>query len=66
LAQAEPDRADYQRDLAVSLVKIGLSTDDVDALSRGLAVRSSLKANGRLDPADLPMLQQLERAAQGR
>jgi hypothetical protein len=44
LAHAEPDRADYQRDLAISLMQIGVLTESAEALSRALAILSSLAA----------------------
>ena len=64
LAQAEPDRADYQRDLAVSWVKVGQSANSREALVRAFAVLSSLNTSGRLNPADLPLLESLEHAIQ--
>lgn len=58
----EPDRADYQRDLAISLMRIGALSGSAEELSRALAILSSLAASGRLDPVDRPMLENLERA----
>jgi tetratricopeptide (TPR) repeat protein len=62
LAQAEPHRADYQRDLAISLMQIGAFTAGAEELSRALAILSLLAARDRLDPVDRPMLENLERA----
>lgn len=54
---AEPDRADYQRDLAVSLVKISTVVErDVKGLQRALSILVSLKTRGRLAPIDEPMI----------
>lgn len=65
LAQAEPQRADLQRDLIVSHVKIGLSADGTEEANRHLLAAwqtfSALKAEGRLNPSDEhigPALQQ--------
>ncbi len=54
LAQAEPDRADYQRDLVVSLVRIAIDDDPAadGNLKRALSIIESLKAKGQLDPVD--------------
>lgn len=63
LAQAEPDRADYQRDLSVSLVKVGSGDDPsgVVHLERALTILESLKDTGRLEPVDEPMIPELKR-----
>jgi hypothetical protein len=63
LAQAEPGRADYQRDLIVSWVKMS----DIEPartrehLSRALAIAHSLYDQGRLAPADAWMVDDLTR-----
>src|SRR5262245_17132886 len=54
LAQAEPDRADYQRDLSISLVRIGTLTNDATAFSKAWQILTTLALSGRLDPADGP------------
>jgi len=60
--QAEPNRADYQRDLAVSLIRAGMFNKSAEEFARALAIFSILAANGRLDPVDQPMLEHLQRA----
>lgn len=61
LAQAEPERADYQRDLVVSYWRLG--TEDEPAaerhLRRALGILMSLKESGRLDPVDEPWIPRL-------
>lgn len=57
----EPDRADYQRDLAISLVDMGVLSGNTEELSRALAIPSALAKGGRLDPVDRPRLERLER-----
>jgi hypothetical protein len=58
LSKAEPERADYQRDLVISLVKIGTVADPVDRamLQSALAILESLERQGRLAPADQPKI----------
>jgi len=55
LAEAEPDRADYQRDLVISLARVGELTggpEGVARLQRALTIVEDLKEGGRLNPAD--------------
>jgi hypothetical protein len=62
LAQAEPDRADYQRDLVVSLWRLGGAYDDAasgDYLKRAWGILLSLQESGRLSPSDEPFIEQL-------
>ena len=62
LAAAEPDRADYQRDIIVSLVKLSeieRGADASRALSRALGVVETLAESGRLAPADARMIEDL-------
>jgi hypothetical protein len=63
LAQAEPDRADYQRDLVVSIVRLAL-LDDGDRrhqrLVRAASLLAALKAGGKLAPVDEPMIAAVE------
>jgi hypothetical protein len=61
LAQSEPDRADYQRDLVVSLWRVGTLDDAAAAeyLPRALAILTSLQEAGRLNSVDEPMIEQL-------
>jgi tetratricopeptide (TPR) repeat protein len=63
LAQAEPDRADYQRDLIVSFVKISES-DSLQArrwLSQALSIARALQSQGQLAPVDAWMVDDLAR-----
>src|ERR1700719_2915685 len=67
LAQAEPDRADYQRDLIVSYVKMS-ENEPAEArlwLTRALDVARSLQGRGGLAPADAWMLDELARRLAG-
>ena len=61
LAQAEPDRADYQRDLMASHWRLGLMEDETGEshLRQALAILVSLKQAGRLNPVDEPYIDQL-------
>ena len=52
LAQGEPDRADYQRDLWISLWRVGGPYN----LGRALHVLESLQQTGRMLPGDEPDL----------
>jgi tetratricopeptide (TPR) repeat protein len=63
LAQAEPERADYQRDLAISLWRVGEAENpaDIKFLKRALAILESLKDDGRLATADEWMIPELKR-----
>jgi hypothetical protein len=63
LAQAEPGRADYQRDLIVSWVKMS-EIDTARArehLSRALSIARRLYDEGRLAPVDAWMVDELAR-----
>lgn len=61
LAQAEPDRADYQLDLVISLVPLG-RMNDLEGLQhqRALMILNTMKEAGVLDPADEPMIPALQ------
>jgi hypothetical protein len=61
-AQAEPDRADYQVDLAISLSRVGTAGDSPahKPLERALAILETLQLAGRLPPADEPMITALK------
>jgi hypothetical protein len=63
LASAEPDRADYQRDLSVSLVRVGQMDDSnrQACLSRALAILKTLEAGGRLNPTDKPLIEAIDK-----
>jgi tetratricopeptide (TPR) repeat protein len=63
LAQAEPDRADYQRDIIVSCVKISenVPTEARAHLSRALDIARRLQSQGRMNPADAWMIEDLTR-----
>lgn len=63
LAQAEPDRADYQRDLVVSLVKVGTWDDPAAGchLQRAWNVLLSMQSGGRLAPVDEAMIPALRK-----
>ena len=58
MAKAEPDRADYQLDLVISLVKIGTMAEPVDRppLEQALAILLRLDQQARLAPADQPKI----------
>ena len=63
-AAAEPDRADYQRDLVVSLVRLSEIETRVNAsnaLSRALRIVEDLAASGRLAPADAWIMDELRK-----
>jgi len=68
LAKAEPDRADYQRDLVVSLERIATAAAPPSRppLERALAILLALEAEGRLAPADQPMIEDLRQRLAGR
>jgi hypothetical protein len=62
LAAAEPDRAHYQRDLVVSLVKLSESETGSNAsraLTCALGIVEDLSASGRLAPTDAWMIDDL-------
>jgi len=62
LAQAEPDRADYQVDLAISLVRVGTARTRADRglLERALQILRTLEEQGRLMEEDKPKIPALE------
>ena len=61
LASSEPDRADYQRDLVISLLRIAsYVSEPKEILQRALTILKTLDSQGRLDPVDRPLLQQVE------
>jgi hypothetical protein len=67
LAQAEPGRADYQRDLIVSRVRMS-EIEPASArehLSRALDIARRLHDEGRLAPADAWMVDDLARRLDG-
>ena len=59
LAKAEPDRADYQLDLVISLVKIGTAAAGRSMLEQALVILLRLDLQGRLAPADQPKIEAL-------
>ncbi|MBV8589907.1 MAG: hypothetical protein JO212_07580 [Acetobacteraceae bacterium] len=64
LAQAEPDRADYQVDLVNALVRRAILEGESGGrpyLARALSILETLKAEGRLAPADEPKIAALHR-----
>ena len=63
LAKAEPDRADYQRDLIVSCVKMSEIDPEraPEYLSRALAIARALQDRGRFMPTDAGMVDDLTR-----
>jgi hypothetical protein len=67
LAKAEPDRADYQLDLVISLVKIGTVVEPADRapLQQALAILLRLEQQGRLAPADQPKIEALRQMLGG-
>ena len=74
LAQAEPDRADYQRDLVLSLVRLGVDSTGPEAdrhLLQGAAVLRALHESRHLAASNAPMLEAMnawlaERGLDGR
>ena len=69
LAQAEPDRADYQRDLSVSYERmgdlyraLGQGEQAREAYQKSLAIAERLKETGRLGQVDEPLIARLKRA----
>jgi tetratricopeptide (TPR) repeat protein len=62
LAQAEPERADYQVDLAVALGNLGTAgaSPDQGCLGRALQILRTLDAQGRLMEEDKPKIPALE------
>jgi hypothetical protein len=65
LAQAEPDRADYQRDLSVSLWRVGVLEESPAHLQRALGVLESLHSSGRMLVTDEPFLARLREIVRG-
>ncbi|MDY7092004.1 MAG: CHAT domain-containing protein [Acidobacteriota bacterium] len=63
LAQQEPDRADYQRDLVVSFVRVGTNKGAAGLveLRQAMAILQDLRATGRLNPVDEPMIPAVQR-----
>ena len=61
LALAEPQRADYQRDLVISLLQMGtLPRPEADAdLSQAWRLLAELVASGRLNPSDQGLVDHL-------
>ena len=68
LAKAEPDRADVQVDLVISLVKIAAAAvpPSRPPLERALAILLGLEEEGRLAPADQPKIEALRQMLAGR
>jgi hypothetical protein len=67
LSEAEPARADYQRDLFVSYYKLG-TVDPARGrpfFEQSLQILLQLEAAGRLDPADRPHIETLRKLAAG-
>jgi hypothetical protein len=62
LVAAEPQRADYQRDLAVSFSRMGRIDPEhaPDHIRNAVAILRSLKERGALLPPDEPWLGSLE------
>jgi hypothetical protein len=58
LARAEPDRADYQRDLIVSLVRAGSFDDSASYshLESAWRILKQMDNAGRLEISDRPMI----------
>jgi hypothetical protein len=57
LVDQEPDRADYQIDLVISLFR----TEEWSALERALVILKQLEAEGRLMPQYEPLIAELEK-----
>jgi hypothetical protein len=62
VSQSEGERADYQRNLAISRWRIGETENpaDIKSLKRALAVLESLDSDGRLAAADEEMIAELK------
>jgi hypothetical protein len=59
LAGRDPGNVQWQRDLIVSLVKLGTTSGEKSYLQRALDLAVSLKNSGKLAPADEWMVDQL-------
>ena len=60
LVKQEPGRADYQRDVIVSLVKLGTAPQ----LQRALDIALDLQKTNRLNKSDEPMIAALQQMLQ--
>jgi len=60
----EPDRADYQVDLAISLYRVGIAGDSFarEPIERALAILLALHEAGRLAPQHESMIPALREA----
>jgi len=63
LAARDPLNAEWQRDLIVSLVKLGESTGDAIYTARALRVAQEMQRRGILAPRDAWMVDELKRRA---
>jgi energy-converting hydrogenase A subunit M len=63
LAKQEPDRADYQTDLVVSLYRAAAINPEniISVLERALAILHDLDSEGRLEPAKRDWIIMLEK-----
>ncbi len=63
LAQAEPERADHQRDLVISLLKVAGAekTGGIKSFKRALTILDFLKDSERLATVDEGMIPELKR-----
>ena len=63
MAEQEPDRADYQRDLIVSFVKLAEAEPSGARgyLTRALQIAEALERSGRLNPVDAWIPDELRR-----
>jgi hypothetical protein len=59
LAVHDPNNAEGQRDLILSLSRIGYVTGDKTVLKRALDIAESLQNSGKLDPRDAGMVDKL-------
>ena len=62
LAKDNPTSAEAQRDLIVSLAKLGLATGDRKLLNEALDIARALESSGRLAPSDRGMVEVLVQA----
>jgi len=68
LANGEPERADFQIDLAVSLARVGAWDEDDhnERLQRALTILVALKDHGQLSQADEPKIAELRKLMRAR
>ena len=65
LAARDPGNAEWQRDLIVSLVKLGGASGEHAHWARALAIAEALRARGALAPGDAWMIDDLQQKLRG-